>query len=80
MRKAEERSKQWQAETDQKIRKMVASWKPGERHHFLSVQAEAEQFGLSRSSNVLSETLQFAAKQGLVRLDGTLYWRAGEHA
>jgi hypothetical protein len=63
MRKAEERSKQWQAETDQKIRKMVASWKPGERHDFLSVQAEAEQFGLSRSSNVLSETLQFAAKQ-----------------
>jgi AAA domain len=80
MRKAEERSKEWQAETDQKIRNMVAGWKPGERHDFLSIQAEAEQFGLSRSSNVLSETLQLAAKQGLVRLDGTVYWRAGEDA
>jgi AAA domain len=80
MRKAEERSKEWQAETDQKIRNMVATWKPGERHDFLSIQAKAEQFGLSRSSNVLSETLQLAAKQGLVRLDGTLYWRAGEDA
>jgi hypothetical protein len=78
MRKAEERSKKWQAETDQQIRNMVATWKPGEQHHFLSIQAEAAKFGLSTSSNVLSETLQFAAKQGLVRQDGTLYWRTGE--
>jgi hypothetical protein len=75
MQRAEERAKRNQAETEQQIKNMLASWNVGEQHHFLDIQAQAEKFGLTNASTALTNNLHWAVKNGLLRQDGTLYWR-----
>jgi hypothetical protein len=78
MRRAEERAKRNQAETEQKLKNMVASWNVGEKHHFLNIQAQAEKFGLTAASTPLTDNLHWAVKNGLLMQNGTLYWRTGD--
>jgi hypothetical protein len=78
MRRAEERAKRNQAETEQKLKNMVSSWNVGEKHYFLNIQAQAEKFGLTAASTPLTDNLHWAVKNGLLKQNGTLYWRTGD--